>query len=457
MARRAGRSKNARSARPSNVKPANVKPLKRARDRRIVAGVDLGASKAACFIAEMQPGPDGVFDIEIIGVGCHGVRLRATGGPDVDEMETCLRRAVDAAERMAGLRVDKVRVAAPGRMMRARRIGVDLEIADGVVTQEDVDDSLREGAGLAAASNCVSLGASPILHRVDGDPVVGDPAGYAGALLSTEMLGLSARESAIDNLSSLVERCGLEAVQFIPAPAAAAESCLIEDERELGVVLIDIGATTTGFAVYDDGALVDCGGAALGGAHITRDIAQIFGAPLADAERIKTLHGAALIGPGDEHRFIDFPQLGAAGDVHRASRADLCEVIIPRMEEIFELVAKRLPHDGRGRMALRRAVITGGGSLLPGAREIAEKALGMKTRVGRPLSLVGAPEAGGAPGFSVCAGLIGVAADPGAAATFSLGAFSPGGFSLGARGQSRHSLTRPALFGGARAWLRAKF
>ena len=426
---------------------SNVRPLRRKRDNRVIAGVDLGASKVACFIAELTPESDDSFGAEIIGVGCCGLPLRAGAGRSIDQLEASLRRAVDAAERMAGVEIRTAHVAVPGRLTRARRIGVDLEIADGVVTEDDVEDALSEGAGLAAAPDCAALSARAIAYRIDSDAIYDDPVGRAGALLSAELLGLSARESVIDNLSSIVERCGLAAAEFVPAPAAAAESCLIEDEKELGVVLIDIGAASTGYAVYDDGALVDCGGVAVGGGHITRDIAQIFGAPLADAERIKTLHGAALIGPGDEHRFVDFPQLGDGADPSRASRADLCEVIIPRMEEIFELVAKRLPNDARGRTNLRRAVITGGGSLLVGAREIAERALAMKARIGRPLSIIGAPEAGAAPGFSVCAGLILNAALKSARAKFFLGETR----------QSRHALSKPAILGGAGRWLRAKF
>jgi cell division protein FtsA len=433
------------SARSKKV--VSLASRRRARDQRIIAGVDIGASKVACFIAQCSSENGDHLDAEVIGVGCHGARVRAAAGLSVEDMEIGLRSAVDAAERMAGVRIDKVHVAAPGRLVRSRRIGVDLEIADGVVTHEDVDDSLREGAKLAAAPDCAALQASPIAYGVDADSAYDNPVGRTGSILSTELLGLSMRQSAFDNLAALVERCGLAVEDIAPAPLAAAESVLIEDEKELGVVLIDIGASSTDFAVYDDGALVRCGGVPVGGAHITRDIAQIFGAPLSDAERIKTLHGAALIGPGDEHRSIDFPQLGDGAETNRASRADLCEVIIPRMEEIFELTADRLGRDERGRMALRRVVITGGGSLLLGAREIAEKSLSMKARVGRPLSLVGAPEASAAPGFSVCAGLIQTAS----------GKTSSAKFSLGVRRQSLHSLTQSAFLGGARAWLRAKF
>ena len=435
--------------RPATYSDAsNVRPLRRKRDNRVIAAIDLGASKVACFIAELTPEGDSDIGAEVIGVGCCGLPPRAATGRYVDNLEASLRRAVELAERMAGVEINTAHVAAPGRLMRARRIGVDLEIADGVVTQEDIDDAVREGAGLlAAAPDCAALSASPIAYRVDGEAVYADPVGRPGVLLSAELLGLSVRQSAIDSLSSMVERCGLTAAEIAPAPVVAAQSCLIEDEKELGVVLIDIGAASTGFAVYDDGALVDCGGVSVGGGHITKDIAQIFGAPIADAERIKTLHGAALIGPGDEHRFVDFPRLGDGADASRASRADLCEVIIPRMEEIFELVAAKLPADRHARTSLRRAVITGGGSLLVGAREIAEKTLAMKTRIGRPLSIIGAPEVGAAPGFSVCAGLIMNAASKPQTRKFFLG---------GGR-QSAHAESRTAIFGGAGRWLRAKF
>ncbi|MEO1252498.1 MAG: cell division protein FtsA [Pseudomonadota bacterium] len=415
-------------------------------DRRLVAGVDLGASKVACFIAEA--GEDGSpFDVDIVGVGCCGVKLKPGAAISIEEMENGLRRAVDAAERMAGARIDRALVAAPGRFLRARRIGVDLEIADGVVTQEDVDDAVNEGRSLAAAPDCAPLFAAPVAYRIDGESEFDDPVGQSGSLLSAELVGVSARESVIDNLAGVLDRCGLRVSEFIPAPLAASECVLLEDEKELGVVLIDIGAASTDFAVFEGGALIDCGGVALGGVNITKDIAKIFGAPLADAERIKTLHGAALIGPGDEHRFIDFPQLGEGAENARASRADLSEVIISRLEEIFELVGERILKRGGERLMLRRAVITGGGAHLLGAREVAERSLEMKARIGRPTALTGAPDAATAPGYSVCAGLV------------SIGAQAEAGpkFSLGAQSQSLQWLTKPAVLGGARAWLRAKF
>lgn len=424
---------------------------KRRKDETLAAALDIGSSKVACFIARINKEADLTPHAEIVGVGCYGTPATTRGSMTSEAIETGIRNAVEAAERMAGEQVGRVIVAAPGKHLRARRIGVDIEIAGGVVAQEDVDDSLAEGAKIATPPDCAPLHAMPIGYKVDGEEGFADPIGLSGSVLSTQMFAVGARQSYLDNLADLVERCNLSVEEFVAAPFAAAEAVLLDDEKELGVVLIDIGATSTGFAVYDNGALVECGGAPIGGGHITRDIAQIFGAPLAHAERVKTLYGAALIGPGDEHRFIDIPQLGVAGETARASRADVCEVILPRLEEIFELISDQLPDDGLRRSGLRRVVLTGGGSLLVGAREVAERSLGMKSRLGRPVSIPGSPEAASAPGFAVCAGLVQHCANFGKGSENSLGLLrqSPQA--------GMNDKFKSSVLGGVHSWLRTKF
>ncbi len=420
---------------------------RRRKETSQVAVIDIGASKIACFIARLSSEPDLAPHAEIVGVGYHGAPARSKTAASPEQVETGIRKAVDAAERMAGAHIHRVSVAVPGKFLRTRRIGVDIEIADAIVTEEDVEDCLAEGMRAAASPETIALHGFANGYRLDGEEVFDDPVGLNGAMLSAEMLGAAARQSVLDNLAAMVERCGLAVDNFIAGPYAAAEGVLIDDEKDLGVVLIDIGAGSTAYAVYDNGVMTDCGGVGVGGGHITKDIAQIFATPIAQAERIKTLYGAALIGPGDEHRLVDIQQLGVAGETQRVSRADLCEVIIPRMEEIFELVAARLPDDGLRRSGLRRAVITGGGSMLVGAREIAEKALCMKSRIGRPVAIAGAPETASAQGFAVCAGMI------------QIQAHSDGGsnFALGAARQSPHPLGEGSIFAGVEAWLRAKF
>lgn len=423
------------------------KTRKRRKDETLAAALDIGASKVSCFIARINEEDGHGPMAEIVGVGCYGAPGHMRGTAAVEAVETAVRGAVEAAERMAGEHVSGVIVAVPGKHVRGRRIGVDLEIAGGVVAQEDVNDSLAEGMKIATPPDCEPLHAIAAGFKLDGEDGLGDPIGLAGSMLSTQMFAVGARKSYLDNLADLIERCDLKVEEFAAAPYAAAEAALLEDEKELGVVMIDIGAASTDFAVYDNGALAECGGAPVGAGHITRDIAQIFGASLAHAERVKTLYGAALMGPGDEHRFVDFPQLGVPGETARASRADLCEVILPRLEEIFEMVADQLPNDGMRRSGLRRVVLTGGGSLLVGAREVAERTLMMKTRLGRPAAIAGSPEAASAPGFAVCAGLIQHYANLGAERETGLGLLN----------QSPHAGKRSSVLGGVESWLRAKF
>ncbi|MBT8471776.1 MAG: cell division protein FtsA [Marinicaulis sp.] len=417
------------------------------KNNEIIAAIDIGDSKISCFVAKVITDGDAPLEAEVIGVGHYRAPTRQGGRISAHEMEMSLRNAVESAERMAQMRIQNVHVAIPGKYLRTRRIGVDIETAGGLITQEDVDDCIAEGAKIAAADGNVALHAIPTMFQIDGEDAFAEPVGLSGGILSVEMLGVAARQSTLDNLSALIERAGLTVQEFVAAPLASAEAVLISDEKDLGVVLIDIGSGSTDFAVYDAGVMIDCGAVRVGAGHITKDIAQIFGAPLAQAERTKNLHGAALIGPGDEHRLIEFTQLGVVGEKVRASRADLCEVIIPRMEEILELIGDQLPDDNLTRSGLRRAVITGAGSLLVGAREITERTLAMKTRIGRPMSLAGAPEAACSPGFSVCSGVI----------HHSINSDTEPNSSLGVSGQSLQEFPQAAFLGGVEAWFRAKF
>lgn len=376
------------------------------KDSELIAAVDIGASKTACLIAHLAPSVGGRKAPEVIGVGRHGGAPGERGDNRLASAEAAIRGAVEAAERMAGERVNAVHISIPGRLLHCRRLAIELDVEGGLVTREDVEECLVEGAASAAGEGRAPVHALPIGYTLDGEDVGADPCGLAGAALTAEMLGVGVRQAQFRNLEALIERCGLRIEDAAAGPLAAAEAVLFDDEKDLGVVLIDMGSRSSDYAVFDDGALIDCGGVGLGGDHVTRDIAQIFGASLRDAERAKTLYGAALIGVGDEHRLVDLKQLGEQSDVVRVSRAEISAVITPRLEEILELVQARLPADARARHGLRRVVMTGGGSLLVGAREAAERVLGMKARLARPSDLAGAPDAATAPQFSVCAGLI---------------------------------------------------
>ena len=428
-----------------------ARPRSRASDR-VVAAIDVGGAKTACIVGLLTPIKDSGFEIDVIGVGQHG----ALGSERSTGVETSLRNAVEAAERMAGERVGKAYVAVRGRSVRGRRIGVDLETAGGAVTAEDVRDCVAAGARAVATEGFSPLHALPIRYLVDGEPAFAPggaepPIGCAGDVLTAELLALGVRESAAANLETLIGRCGLELQGLVAAPIGAAEAVLTEDEKELGVIVLDMGARSTDFAVYDRGAPVACGAIGLGGEHVTRDIAQIFGSPLAHAERAKTLQGSALIGPGDENRLIDFPQLADRAEVERHSRAELASVIVSRLEETFELAFGAAAEAAQGRQTIRRAVLTGGASLLTGARETAERVMGVKTRLGRPASLAGAPDAATAPHFAAAIGVLAyVARNRASGANADLTGAQRGLW-------SEKQVAAAGFVGGLASWLRANF
>ncbi|MEO0400547.1 MAG: cell division protein FtsA [Pseudomonadota bacterium] len=434
----------------------------RTKDSRLIAAVDIGGAKASCVIAALAPVGDGSFEPDVLGVGQYGAARRPANDAHstapvsgLADLEVNLRGAVEAAERMAGEQIKSAYVAVPGRQLRCRRIGVDLALAGGVVTREDVSDCLAEAARNQAAG-FTPLHARAIRQFLDGEVLSGSAEGLVGDLLTAEILSLGVRETTATNIEGLLHRCGLEADGFVAAPFAAGEATLIDDEKELGAVLIDMGARHTDYAVYDRGALVAVGGIALGGENITRDIAHVFGATIAAAERAKTFHGSALSDPGDEHRLVDFPQLGGAGETERQSRAALSAVIASRLEEIFEkLVEAMTRQQGEGALGVRRVVLTGGGSLLLGAAETAERVIGAKARLGRPVSLLGAPEAARAPQFASVIGVAQYAASGAAAPASNQNGLGP---AINIPGAERFMQT-----GGGRAlaamgsWLRANF
>ena len=201
------------------------KQRKRRKDEMLAAALDIGGSKVSCFIARINEEEGHGPLAEIVGVGCYGTPAAARGAR-AEAIELSVRGAVEAAERMAGEQVGRLIVAVPGKHLRARRIGVDLEIAGGVVAQEDIDDSLAEGMKIATPPDCAPLHAIASGFKVDGEEGLGDPIGLSGGVLSTQMFAVGARQSYLDNLADLIERCDLKVEEFAAAPYAAAEAAL---------------------------------------------------------------------------------------------------------------------------------------------------------------------------------------------------------------------------------------
>jgi cell division protein FtsA len=229
-----------------------------------------------------------------------------------------------------------------------------------------------------------------------------------GERLGVDMHVVTAAAGAVRNLTSCVARCHLDIRALVVSPYAAGLAALVDDERDLGVTVIDMGGGTTTIAVFFDGNLVFTDSVPVGGGHVTNDIARGLSTPIAHAERMKTLYGSAISSLSDEREMISVPQVGEEddGQANHVPKSLLVGIIAPRLEETFELVRNRLESSGFDKIVGRRIVLTGGACQLPGTRELAALILDKQIRVGRPLRIQGLAEAMNGPAFSTSAGLV---------------------------------------------------
>jgi cell division protein FtsA len=219
---------------------------------------------------------------------------------------------------------------------------------------------------------------------------------------------VSGKPAAIRNITAAIGRCHLEIAAIVAGPYASGLAALVEDETDLGVTIVDMGAGTTSIGVFFDGNLIFADSIPVGGGHVTNDIARGLSTPLAHAERMKTLYGSAIASSSDERETITVPQVGEEDESQatQVPRSLLVGIISPRLEETFELVRNRLEASGYDKVAGRRVVLTGGACQLPGARELAGLILDKQIRIGRPMRVAGLAEATGGPAFSTGIGLL---------------------------------------------------
>ena len=376
-----------------------------------IAALDVGSSKISCFIARIEPGrmANGHAPIRVIGIGHQVSRgIRAGAIVDMDAAEEAIRGAVDAAERMAGVTIRDVIVGMSGAEPRSQTVGVKSSVAGPEIADADLTRLIGYAQSNFQPEGRDVLHALPTGYSIDDARGVHDPRGMFGERLGVEVHMVSALRGPLRNLELCIERCHLSVSGVAVSPYASGLACLVEDETDLGVAVIDMGGGTTSLAVFFEGAMVYCDSVSIGGNHITNDIARGLSTPLAHAERMKTLYGSALASPSDEREMIDVPQVGEndADSANHIPRSMLTGIIQPRLEETFELVRDRLEASGYARLAGRRVVLTGGASQMNGARELAGRMLDKQVRVGQPIRLTGLAEATGGPAFSACAGLL---------------------------------------------------
>ncbi|MCP4384330.1 MAG: cell division protein FtsA [Hyphomicrobiales bacterium] len=384
----------------------------------VVSVLDIGSSKICCVIARLKP-LAGDARKESLGGRTHSVEILGMGNQrsrgiksglvvDLDATEQAIRLAVDAAERRAGLTVDSLIVNVSAGRLSSETYTASVALSGKSVEDADIGRVLAAGRRHSVSEGRTVVHALPIGYSLDSDAGIADPRGMSGERLGVDMHMVSGDAQPLQNIELAVARCHLSIERLVATPYASALSVLVDDEAELGCACIDFGGGTTTLSVFMKGQFVHVDAIAIGGHHITNDIARGLSTRLEVAERLKTVYGSALPSPADERENLLVPSIGHDdGEMdNQIPRSALTGIIRPRVEEILELARDRLNASGFAALVGRRMVLTGGASQLNGLVEAARRVLARNVRLGRPLGIAGMPELARGPAFAAAAGLI---------------------------------------------------
>ena len=381
----------------------------------LVACLDIGTSKVACMIARLKPCPPSEalrgrsHAVELIGysqIQSRGVKAGAV--VDQAGCEQSVRQAVALAEEMAKVRVESVLLSVSGGRLQGQLIEAASDIRGATVAASDIARITSAGMHHATGEGRTVLHALPVGYSIDGVKGIRDPKGMVARQFGVDMNVVTADATVAKNLMLVVERCHLNVEAMAASPYVAGLSVLTDDEADLGAAVVEMGAGTTTIATYSGGRFVHATGFALGGHHITMDLARGLSACIADAERIKTLYGTVLTGGSDTRELMSVPSAGDDGlDVPQiVSRATIANIVRHRAEEIFEMVRDRLADSPFAAEPKARVVLSGGASQLTGTLELATRVLNRPVRVGRPLGFSRLPNEAKSASFAVPSGLL---------------------------------------------------
>ena len=380
-----------------------------------VSILDIGSSKICCLIARLKPReesrilPGRTHKIELVGIGHQRSRGIKSGViTDLEEAEHAIRLAVDAAERMAGVTVESLIVSLSSGRLVSEAFSADVSLGGHAVTDNDVGRVLRSGAEHALAPERSVVHSLPINFSLDGENGVTDPTGMFGDRLGVNMHVVTAENAPIRNIELCINRAHLSIEAMVATPYASGLASLVDDEAAMGSACIDMGGGTTTLSVFMDGRFVYCDAIAIGGNHVTMDLARGLSTRLDDAEKLKILHGSVLGGADDHDDVVTVTPIGEdeADQPHHVPRSQLARVVRPRIEETLEMIRDRLNRSGFAGVVGKRIVLTGGASQLNGMGEIARRVFAKPVRLGRPMGISGMPDAAKGPAFAAATGLL---------------------------------------------------
>ncbi|MCT4608031.1 MAG: cell division protein FtsA [Pelagimonas sp.] len=397
---------------------------KAAMQRGVVAILDVGSSKIACLVLRFDgsdPSDDGVGSLAgqsgFRVIGAATTRSRGVKFGEIHSMgetERAIRTAVQAAQKMAGIRVDHVIAAFSGAGPRSYGLAGQVDVQGVTVDEQDVARVLSACDVPDFGYGREVLHAQPVNFALDHRSGLIDPRGQIGNELSCDMHMLTIDAQAVQNLAHCVKRCDLELAGLASSAYASGVAALVEDEQELGAACIDMGGGSTGVSIFIKKHMIYADSVRMGGDHVTSDISMGLQVPMATAERIKTFYGGVVATGMDDREMIETG--GETGDWEhdrrKVSRAELIGIMRPRVEEILEEVRGCLDRAGFDHLPSQQIVLTGAASQIPGLDGLASKILGQQVRLGRPLRVHGLPQAATGPGFASAVGLSLFAAHP---------------------------------------------
>jgi len=372
-------------------------------DEQLLGSIDMGTTKVSAVLGERRGG-----GVRVIGVGnAPSEGLKQGVVVDIDRASGSVERAVGEAERMAGIRLKRYNVGVAGehiRSMNSRGV-VGIPSSDDEITREDVVRTLNAGRSFALPADREILHTLPQQYIVDDQAGIQEPCGMHGSRLEARVHVVTASRHALDNIAKTLDNVQLEIGELVLEPLASSEAVLTADEKEIGVMLIDIGGGTTDVMVYHDNGVLASGVIGIGGNNVTSDIAYGLRTAMKAAEAIKIEHGCALsamVGSGEK---IEVPGIGFR-DKKQVGKQLLSAIIEPRVTELLSLINGQINNSDFKRTLGAGVVLTGGSSLLSGIRELSEQIFDVPVRIGTPIGIEGLCEVVSHPMYATGVGLL---------------------------------------------------
>jgi len=371
------------------------------RKNNILVGLDIGTTKTAAIVGEVTD-----TGIDIIGIGTSPAKeLRKGVVVNIESTVEAIQKSIEEAEHMSGCRINSAFVGIAGSHIKGQNSLGIVAVKGREVGEEDLHRAIEASRAIAIPVDREILHTLPQNYVVDGQDGIRDPVGMSGVRLEAKVHIVTGNVSSIQNIVKSVNRMGLDIDDIVLEQLAASEAVLSSDEKDLGVVLIDIGGSNTGIAVFSEGSIKHTAVLPVGGNYLTSDIATGLRTPFNDAEAIKIKYGCALTSMIPKDETIQVPSVGGREN-REVSRQILGRIVEPRMEEILSMASKEIVRSGFEELLAAGVVLTGGASLLAGTGELAEQIFDMPVRIGNPTGVGGLADVVNSPAYATGVGLI---------------------------------------------------